>query len=96
MLTIFKVFIEFVIVLFLLFAFLLFGHEACGILVPQAGIEPTPFALECEIFTTGLPGRSPVEIFSLYVFLFFPSPTSSSPPTPFNKKAYTHRTFGKY
>ena len=76
--TIFKVFIEFVIALFLLFAFLLFGHEACGILVPQVGIEPTPLALEREIFTTGLPGRSRVELFGLYGFLFSPSPTSSS------------------
>ena len=30
------------------------GHEACGILAPQPGIEPTPPALEGEVLTTGL------------------------------------------
>ena len=37
--TIFKVFIEFVIVLLL---FWIFGHKACGILVPRPGIKPAP------------------------------------------------------
>ena len=48
--TIFKVFIEFVTVLFLLFFFydLFFGWEACGILAPQPGTEPTPLALEVQ------------------------------------------------
>ena len=41
---IFEVFIEFVTVL--LFYLLVFGQEACGILVTQPGIEPIPFALE--------------------------------------------------
>ena len=31
---------------------------ACGILVPQSGIEPTSPALEWGFFTTGPPGRS--------------------------------------
>ena len=31
---------------------------ACGILVPQSGIEPTSPALEGRFFTTGPPGRS--------------------------------------
>ena len=35
-----------------------FGHEAYGILVPQAGIEPAPRALEGEVLTTGLPEKS--------------------------------------
>ena len=36
------------------FCFLMFfGHEACGILAPQPGIEPTPLALEGEVLTTG-------------------------------------------
>ena len=35
-----------------------FGHEACGILAPQPGIEPTPPALEGEVLTTGSPGKS--------------------------------------
>ena len=32
--------------------------EACGILVPFPGIEPTPLALEGKVLTTGLPGKS--------------------------------------
>ena len=36
-----------------------FGHVACGILVPQPGIEPTPPALEGGVLTTGPPGKSP-------------------------------------
>ena len=67
---IFKVFIEFVTVLLLYFVTILllqywvffmfwfFGHEACGILATQPGIEPTPPALEGEVLTTGLPGKS--------------------------------------
>ena len=35
-----------------------FGHEACGILAPQTGIEPTPPALEGGVLTTGPPGKS--------------------------------------
>ena len=53
----FKVFIEFVTVLLLLFMLWLFGHEACGISAPQEGIEPSPPALEGEISTTGPPGK---------------------------------------
>ena len=30
---------------------------ACGILVPQSRMEPTPLALEGEVLTTGLPGK---------------------------------------
>ena len=37
--------------------FWLFGHETCGILVPQPGIEPPPPALESEILTTGPSGE---------------------------------------
>ena len=48
--TIFKVFIEFVIILLLFY-----GHKACGILAPQPGIEPVPPALEGEVLTTGPP-----------------------------------------
>ena len=51
---IFKVFIDFVTILLLLLSsdflakimFWFFGHEACGILAPQLGTEPTPPALE--------------------------------------------------
>ena len=35
-----------------------FGQEACGILVPQPGIEPAPPELGGEILTTGPPEKS--------------------------------------
>ena len=38
--------------------FWFFGHEACGILAPRPGIEPSPSALEGEVLTTGPPGKS--------------------------------------
>ena len=38
--------------------FWFFDHEACVILVPQPGIEPTTPALEGEVLSTGLPGKS--------------------------------------
>ena len=40
------------------FMFWFSGHEACGILAPQPGMEPTPHALEGKVLTTGLPGKS--------------------------------------
>ena len=40
-----------------------FGREACGILAPRPGTEPTLPALEGEVLTTGLPGKS------LYFFI---------------------------
>ena len=57
--TIFKVFIEFVTILLLFYVF--FGHQASGILDPQT--EPTFPALEGEILTTELPGKSFAEFF---------------------------------
>ena len=57
----FKVFIEFVTIL-LCFMFWPLVYEACGILVPQPGIEPTSPALEGEVLTTGPPGKSQVSI----------------------------------
>ena len=56
--TIFKVFLEFVKILLLLFMFCFFGIEACGILVPWPGITSTAPALEGEVLTTGPPGQS--------------------------------------
>ena len=64
--TLFKVFMEFVKILFLLYTFafytffffcfkillLGFGHEACRILAPQPGIKPAAPALEGEVLTT--------------------------------------------
>ena len=63
--TIFKVFIEFVTILLLFYVFWFFGREACGILAPRPGIEATPLALEGEVLTTGLPGKSHVMYFEL-------------------------------
>ena len=54
----FKVFTEFVALLFLFYIVLLFGWEACGILTPQPGIKPIPPALEGEVLTTEPPGKS--------------------------------------
>ena len=57
--TIFKVFIEFVTILLLLYFFVFFlGPKACGILALPPGIEPTPLASEGEVLTIGLPGKS--------------------------------------
>ena len=58
MLTISKVFIESVTTLLLLFMFWFFGQESCGILIHQPGIKPAPPALEGEMLTTVLPGKS--------------------------------------
>ena len=55
--TIFKVFIEFVQYYFC-FTFWFFGHKACGILALQPAIELASAALEGEVLTTGLPGKS--------------------------------------
>ena len=38
--------------------FWFFGHESSGKLVLQPGIKPIPLALEDQILTTGLPGKS--------------------------------------
>ena len=38
--------------------FWFFGCEACGIPAPRPGTEPAPSALEGEVSTTGLPGKS--------------------------------------
>ena len=56
--------------------FWLFGPEACGILSPRPGIEPTPCTLEGRILTAVPPGKSPIyliflKIFSWYLVLSF-------------------------
>ena len=56
--TLFKVFIEFVTILFLFFMFWFFGCEARRILAPGPGIEPAPPALEGKVLIVGLPGKS--------------------------------------
>ena len=35
------------------------GQEACRILAPLPGMEPTPSALEGEVLATGPPGKFP-------------------------------------
>ena len=52
--AIFKVLIQFVTILFLVYVF---GHEACGILVPQPECETVRLAFEADILTTGPPGK---------------------------------------
>ena len=54
---------------------LFFGPEACGILAPQPGIQPTPVPpiLERKVLTTGPPGKSLNLLhicFCIYSFLF--------------------------
>ena len=53
-----KAFIEFVAIVFLFYVLFFFGHEACGILAPQPGMESTPPALEDVVLTTGQPVKS--------------------------------------
>ena len=38
--------------------FWFFGHEACGILVPQPGMELTSPVLEGKVLAPGPPGKS--------------------------------------
>ena len=52
--------IEFITILLLFYFYVFFGHDACGILTPRAGIKPILPALEEEVLTTGPPGRSPL------------------------------------
>ena len=61
--TIFKVFIEFIILL-LLFCFD-FCHKAYGIPAPQPGTEPSPPELEGKVLTTELPRKSPTACFKM-------------------------------
>ena len=54
--TIFKVFIEFVIIFLL--CYVLAFWPRCMILGPWPGTEPTPPALQGEVFATRPPGKS--------------------------------------
>ena len=56
--TIFKAFVEFVTLLFLIYILGFFGHETCRIWAPQPGIKPALLALEAEVLTSGPPGKS--------------------------------------
>ena len=50
-------FLFYVFCFLILFFFLFFGREACGILAPWPGIKPAPLALEGKVLTTGPPGK---------------------------------------
>ena len=49
------------------FFFFFFLPKARGMLAPPPGIEPAPSALEGDISTTGLPGKSLEVFFALTV-----------------------------
>ena len=66
-LTIFKVFIEFFIILLL---FWIFGHKACGVLVPQPGIEPVSPAMEGRFLITGLSRGPFIHFKCLFIYLW--------------------------
>ena len=51
------------------FMFWFFGREACGTLVPWPGIKPAPPALEGEVLTTGLPGKSQHLLFLIFLII---------------------------
>ena len=56
--TISKIFTEFVRALLLFYVFGFLGHEDCGILAPQPGIESAPSAFKGKVLTTAPPGKS--------------------------------------
>ena len=58
--------------LFFFFSFFFWlHHTACGILVPQPGIEPVPLQWKHGILTTGPPGNSQPYTFKLLPSLLF-------------------------
>ena len=63
-----KVFIDFVTIAFLLYV-LAFGLWGMWDLSSQPGIEPKPLALEGEVSTTELPGKS--SYFFIFIFVGF-------------------------
>lgn len=66
--TVFEIFVEFCFHIASVSCFWYFGHEACGILAPRPGIEPTLPALKGKISTTEPPGKSLNTIFSTVNF----------------------------
>lgn len=67
---IFKVFIEFSVILFLFYV-LFFWAQTCELLTPWPGVSPAPPALESKVLTPGMPGRSHEGRFGfLFNFLF--------------------------
>ena len=59
----FKVFIEFITILLLLYDLFFFQTRACEIFAPQPGIELALPALESEVLTTEPPGKSHISSF---------------------------------
>ena len=60
--TLFKLFIEFLTILVLVYV-LVFWPRGIEILAPRSGIEPAPPALEGEVLTTGPPGEPQMSLF---------------------------------
>ena len=78
--TIFKVFIEFVIILLMFYVldfFFFFGHEIHGVLAAWPGIELLPPTLESEVLTTGEPVKSLILQFLYWIQLPFYSTTKT-------------------
>lgn len=65
--TIVKVFTEFVTGLLLVLCFGFSGKEACGVLAPLPGVEPTPPALKGEVLTAGPAAKFPACLLVLKV-----------------------------
>ena len=68
--TILKAFIENLLQYCFCFMFWFFGHEVCQILAPQPGIEPALPALDSEISTTGLRGKSQKALSNIYIYIY--------------------------
>ena len=62
-----KVFVEFVTVLFLFYVLIFWPQGMCNFSSP--GTQPTPPALEGEVLTNGLPGKSPGIVFYSQFYL---------------------------
>ena len=60
---------------YIFFNILVFGHKACGILVPRWGIESVPPALEGEVLTTGPLKKSLQYVIKLSIHCLSSAPT---------------------
>ena len=70
--NIYKVFIEFVTILFLFYILgCSFGCEEYGILVPGLGVEPTTPVLEGKVLTTRPPGKFLLIVFESVTWIIF-------------------------
>ena len=71
-----EVFIEFVTVLLLFYVLIFRPQGMCNFSSP--GTEPTPPALEGEVLTTGLPGKSPGIVFYAQFLSLMPKVSSGT------------------